>query len=171
MLPNNHNEQYLQWAEELLNGADKKEIIAAILEHSYHKLLDKNEYRKLTPITRKFSADLRNMEGKTRLYIAKGRNDGLNRKELANFIVEQTGIAKKAIEDIEVLDSYSFVSVPFEDAERIIARLKSLRFGKKHLFVEKAKEVKTKRPNSPKRDKNTRAKTRKEKKLLKEKSV
>ena len=64
LLPNNHNEQYLQWAEELLNGADKKEIIAAILEHSYHKLLDKNEYRKLTPITRKFSADSETWKGR-----------------------------------------------------------------------------------------------------------
>jgi len=163
LLLNDHNELYLQWAEELLSEADKKEIIAAILQHSYHKLLDKNEYCKLTPVTRKSPAGHRDMEGKTRLYIAKGKNDGLNRKELANFIVDQTGISKKAVEDIEVLDSYSFVTVPFEDAERIIAKLKSLRFGKKHLFVERAKEVKTKQSNPQKRDKDNRAKIRKEK--------
>lgn len=164
LLLNNHCEQYYQWAEELLNEADKKEIIAAILQHSYHKLLDKNEYRKLTPVTRNSSAAHRDMEGKTRLYIAKGKNDGLNRKVLADFIVDQTGIIKKAIEDIEVLDSYSFVTVPFEDAERIIAKLKSLRFGKKHLFVEKAKAIKIKKSSPEKRNKNFGVKTRKEKK-------
>ncbi len=170
LLLNNLNEQYLQWAEELLNEADKKKIIAAILEHSYHKLLNKNEYHKLTPVTRKFSSGHRDMEGKTRLFIAKGKNDGLNKKELADFIVDQTGIVKNAIEDIEVLESYSFVTVPFEHAERIIAQLKSLRFGKKHLFVEKAKAAKTKTSSPEKRNRSFRAKPRKEKKPLKEKS-
>lgn len=141
MLYNQENEQYRQWASELVNEADTQEVIAAILQHAFHKALNKNEYRKLTPITRKNSSNrfTNDMAGKTRLYIAKGKNDGLNKKELAEFIFEQTGTAKKAIEDIEVLDSYSFVTVPFEHAERIIAQLRSLRFGKKRLFVEKAK--------------------------------
>lgn len=145
LLINAGNDQYLKWADELVNEADHREIIAAILQHSYHKLLNKNEYRKLTPVSRKTSSENRNIEGKTRLYIAKGKNDGLSKRELAEFIVEQTGIAKQSIEDIEVLDAYSFVTVPFEDAERIITRLRNLRFGKKRLFVEKAKIVRTRK--------------------------
>jgi ATP-dependent RNA helicase DeaD len=78
-------------------------------------------------------------EGKTRLYIAKGSADGLTKKTLSEFIVEQTGIPKQLIENIEVFDQYSFVSVPFDKAERIIQRLKNFRFGQKRLFVEKAK--------------------------------
>lgn len=137
---NKSSEQYTAWADELLKEADPHEIIAAILQQSYHKLLNKSGYRKLTPVSRRNSNNrASDMEGKTRLYIAKGKDDGLNKKSLAEFIFEQTGVAKHSIEDIEVLDGYSFVTVPFESAERIIAKLRSLKFGKKHLFVEKAK--------------------------------
>ncbi len=166
LLSKDPEEQYLEWAEELLNDADQREIIAAILQHSYHKLLDKNEYRKLTPVTRKSQSGYREVEGKTRLYIAKGKNDGLNRKELAEFIVDQTGILKQAIEDIEVLDAYSFVTVPFEDAERIIARLRNFRFGKKRLFVEKAKVVKSPQKfNTGKEKKSDRENIKRRKKI------
>lgn len=144
LLHSHDNGQYLEWAFDWLKEADPQDVIAAILQHSYHKLLNKNSYRTLTPVNKNNHSGLRinrDMKGKTRLYITSGKSDGLNKKILAEFISEQTGIKKQSIEDIEVLESYSFVTVPFENAELIINKLRNFRTGKKRLFVEKAKEV------------------------------
>ncbi|NLE00215.1 MAG: DEAD/DEAH box helicase [Fibrobacter sp.] len=141
-------EQYRKWTQELLAESDPAEVVAALLKHAYGKMLNKDSYRKLTPVMRKKATSDRfssNMESKTRLYIAKGKADGLSRKTLAEFIVDQTGVAKQSIEDIEVFDGYSFVTVPFDKAERIITKLKSLKIGKNRLFVEKAKPAPQKR--------------------------
>lgn len=77
-------------------------------------------------------------EGATRLFIAKGRNDGFDKRKIAEYIAEQTGVRNSDIDDIKVLDAFSFVSVPFEKAEIIIHHFRSTIKGQKPL-VTKAK--------------------------------
>ena len=179
------------WADALLATETPRDVIAAVLQHSFGKVLDKSSYRKITPITKRPERDSRyperdrgfssdrgrgyadrdrgysdrgrgaygdrdrgyadrdrgyadrdrgyadrdrgfsdrdrgyaDQEGRTRLYIAKGRSSDYTKKSLVDFIVKNAGTSTKLIDDVEVFDNFSFITVPFAEAEHIIAKLK-----------------------------------------------
>jgi ATP-dependent RNA helicase DeaD len=58
--------------------------------------------------------------GKARLFIAMGRQDGLSPRKLVELLESQGGIPGRFIDDAAVMDDFSFVTVPFRDAERLI---------------------------------------------------
>ncbi|MFP4165062.1 MAG: DEAD/DEAH box helicase [Chitinispirillaceae bacterium] len=117
------------WARELLSScADQEQLLASVLKNSYGRLLDKNSYRQLTPVFHKKERRSNFIaEGKTRLFIAMGRNNKTTKKLLVDFIVKEAGISKKLIEGIEIHDRFSFVTVPFAEAEEILAKFKNRR--------------------------------------------
>lgn len=85
-----------------------------------------------------FSAD----NGQTRLYIAKGRSSEFTKRSLVDFIVNTAGTPPRLIDNVEVFDNFSFITVPFAEAERIILRLKKAGDNKRPL-AEKAKPAST----------------------------
>jgi ATP-dependent RNA helicase DeaD len=58
-------------------------------------------------------------EGTTRLFIAKGKNDGFNKKKAISMITDVAGKGV-SIGTITIHDSFSFVNVPFAAAEIIL---------------------------------------------------
>ncbi len=54
------------------------------------------------------------------LFIAKGRNDGMDQRSLVDFIADETGIDQSLISNVKVLDAFSFFAVPHEDAGKIL---------------------------------------------------
>ena len=54
------------------------------------------------------------------LFIAKGRNDGMDHKSLVEFIVAQTNTAEEEISNVKVLDAFSFFAVPNSQAGKIL---------------------------------------------------
>lgn len=144
------------WADALLTDAEPRDIIASVLKLSYGKVLDKSSYRKLTPVGKK--SERRSygdkgdrgdrmsteQEGKTRLYIAKGRADNFTKRTLVDFVVKKAGTPTRLIDDVEVFDRFSFITVPFAEAEHIIAKLK--KSGENHRpLAEKAKPAEKRR--------------------------
>lgn len=128
------------WADTLLAECDPRDTIAAVLQHSFGKILDKSSYKKLTPVGKRSEREKKftEQEGRTRLYIAKGRSANFSKRSLVDFIVKKAGTPMRMIDDVEVFDNFSFVTVPFEEAERIIAKLKKA--GENHRpLAEKAK--------------------------------
>ncbi len=134
---------FQDWAEELLSSdADPKRIIASVLKNSYGKLLDKSNYRQLTPVFRKkerkpTDRHFQEESGKTRLFIALGKNNKATKKLLVEFIVDEAGISKDLIEEIEIYDNFSFVTVPFAEAEVILSSFKAR--GGRQSLISKAK--------------------------------
>jgi len=59
-------------------------------------------------------------QGKARLFIAMGRQDGLSPKKLVELLESQGGIPGRFVDDAAVMEDFSFVTVPFRDAERLI---------------------------------------------------
>jgi ATP-dependent RNA helicase DeaD len=59
-------------------------------------------------------------KGTARMFIAKGRMDDMGPRELVEFIQAETGVDQRKIDDVKILESFSFFAAPFEDAERII---------------------------------------------------
>lgn len=59
-------------------------------------------------------------QGFTRLFIAKGERDGLNRRDLVQFIMDKTGAHNQDIQKVEVHDDFSFISAPYQVADSIL---------------------------------------------------
>ncbi len=78
-------------------------------------------------------------KGTARLFIAKGRDDMKDVSSLVSFINKETGVDKKLIDDVKMLDNFSFFVVPFGDAERILHCFQAKSNGKKSL-VSRAKK-------------------------------
>ncbi|MGL5055576.1 MAG: DEAD/DEAH box helicase [Fusobacteriaceae bacterium] len=79
--------------------------------------------------------------GKVRLFIALGKKDGITLKKLLDKISKKANVAENKIRNVELYENFSFVSVPFKEAEVIIDAFEVERTGKKPL-IEKAKESK-----------------------------
>ncbi len=157
------NENYHELAREILAEKDAEEALAAILSCFYQKELDISRYRKIEAIVPrkrksreerreearnkgpydKVKAPSMDEEGTTRLFIARGRKDGLTKSMLCNIIMDQAGVKDQDIGDIEVLEECSFISAPFSVAEKILSSY-SDRNHKGKPVVMKAKESRKK---------------------------
>ncbi|MDR0307861.1 MAG: DEAD/DEAH box helicase [Chitinispirillales bacterium] len=135
------------WAKELLsNDKDPQALLASVLKNSYGRILDKGSYRQITPVFRKKERrDERGRESQAknnqrsegvRLFIALGKSSKATKKLLTEFIVNEAGIAKELIEDIQILDRFSFVTVPLTQAEIILAKFKNK--GGKEALIQRA---------------------------------
>lgn len=120
------SEPFSRMAEELLEDADPHMVLAALLKHAYAGELDPTNYN-----------EIRNghprIQGKTRLFIAKGRRDQMTRRRLASFIQQIAGVDPRKIDDIQVLENFSFVTVPLREAEVILQAFRRQSNGKRPL--------------------------------------
>ena len=80
-------------------------------------------------------------KGTARLFIAKGKKDNISPKKLVDFLQKETGVSQSRIDDVKVLDAFSFFAVPFGDAEKVLKVFQSK--GKRSL-VSRAKARKDK---------------------------
>ena len=64
------------------------------------------------------------VQGKTRLFVALGKKDKMTAKKLVDLIISKVPIKARQIKDIQIMDKFSFITVPFEKAERIVSRFK-----------------------------------------------
>ena len=124
-------EQYSKIAEELLESAEPEKLVAALLKHSFKDTLDENNYRKI-------DTNLVDNTGKTRLFVTQGRKDNLTKRKLIDIIKGKCNVPSSKIEDIKILDNFSFVTLPFGDAEIVLSYFKAGR-KRSDLFITKAK--------------------------------
>ncbi len=103
-------------AEELLELYSPEVALSALLRLAFRSELDEANY----PEIRSFSVD---RKGTTRLFLAVGKRDGYTGRKVVDMLKQRCGLRDKHIDDVAVLESYSFVSVPFADAENIVREL------------------------------------------------
>ncbi|MDO4691025.1 MAG: DEAD/DEAH box helicase [Fusobacterium sp.] len=132
ILIDNDYENFKKLARELLKMEESENIVAALLKSAYSDILDESNYNEISPVKMEET-------GKTRLFIAMGRNDKMTAKKLVELIVKKAKIKQSSIKNAEVYESFSFVSVPFKEAELIIEAFSKDRKGRKPL-IEKAKK-------------------------------
>ncbi len=135
-------EEYLEIARSVLSGRVPEEAFASLLSSIYKNELDASRYREISAIAprrereksrREKREEARNRErydkikapsldegGTTRLFIARGRKDGLTKAMLINIIMDQAGVRDEDIRDVEINDTSSFISAPFSVAETIL---------------------------------------------------
>ena len=128
------DKKYLNWAQDLLKDNDAEKVLASLLTYSFEEKLNADAYGELKPIgassrdSKGQSSSSRgrqlDQEGKARLFVALGKKDGYDVKKLVNLVIGRVSIKYKQIRDIQIMDNFSFISVPFEKAEEIVANFK-----------------------------------------------
>jgi ATP-dependent RNA helicase DeaD len=121
----------MELAREMMSEASPEEAIAALIKLSFSDELSEESYNEIKEVNIDKS-------GKTRLFVALGREKGYNPKKLAEYIQKETKVDQNKIRDIKIMDNFSFVTVPFEEAEIILGIFQKQKKGRKSL-VEKAK--------------------------------
>lgn len=145
-------------ASALLSGRKAEDVITSLIHHFYHASLDITQYKDIAPKKKKENdrkkADRErpydkvhtpslDENGITRLFIARGKKDGITKKTLVKIINEQTGVRDRDLRDIQVMDEFSFVNAPYDTAEHILSVFKNIRIDGRTL-IEKAKNDKNK---------------------------
>jgi ATP-dependent RNA helicase DeaD len=126
---------YLELAQELMSeGADAQRLVAAMLQYNFGDELKEENYRDL----QQFNSSV-DMKGITRLFVAKGKHDGMNPKALVDFLSREANIDPKQIRDVQVFDKFSFINVPFLEAEQLLAVFEKNKRSRKPLIT-RAKE-------------------------------
>lgn len=127
---------YKNMATSLLEEEDPKTILAALLKHSFAESLDPNEYDDLKARgrgsvradrpdrgardTQRGSQSHLNKYGSARLFITTGRKDGANPGKILQMIDNDFGVPGSSVGQIEIMEDYSFISVPLKEAETIL---------------------------------------------------
>ena len=137
------SDTYRELAASVLAGRDPEEAVASLLASIYRNELDISRYHDIAaiqPRTRAKESQRRSRreesrnrerydrvrtpsmdeEGTTRLFIARGRKDGLTKPMLINIMMDQAGVRDEDIQDIEINETSSFISAPFSVAETIL---------------------------------------------------
>ena len=60
-----------------------------------------------------------------------GKRDGYTARKLVDMLKFKCGLRDKYINDVQISDNFSFVSVPFHDAEEIVRKLNRLNRGRR----------------------------------------
>jgi ATP-dependent RNA helicase DeaD len=127
----------LEMSEKLLEEFPAEKILAALLKYAFKEMFDESMYAEIS------GSSYVDRKGKTRLFIAMGKVDGMTPDKLSEFIQEETGESDLKIMDAEIFPHFSFVTVPFAQAEKLLEIFKNKMRGRKP-FVELAQKSKGK---------------------------
>jgi ATP-dependent RNA helicase DeaD len=127
--------EYAEMARDLMERRDPEQILGAILQYSFQEELDEKNYVEIEDA-------VINLKGRTRLFVAQGRKDGLTPKKLITIIKDKCNISSEKINQIQILDKFSFVTLPFNEAELLLEHFKKKKKGRYPLITKATKEKK-----------------------------
>lgn len=126
--------QYLDFAREMLGKNKPDDTLAALIKYTFGEELNARSYTEIRDV----SIDVK---GTTRLFVAKGKTDGMNASKIVDMIKQTAQVNPRKIRDVRVFDKFSFITVPFEEAEIILHAFKKKKQARRPI-VERAKEKK-----------------------------
>jgi len=134
IISENKHQKYMDISKLLLSDNEPLDVVASLLKYSFNGEFDEHSYNEISEVSI-------NKHGKTRLFIAMGKTAKMDEKKLVEFLMNKTGLSRINIKDIKVFDNFSFLTVPFEEAEVILKYFSKHKRGRKPL-VDKAKDRK-----------------------------
>ena len=118
MLNDELDPMYHNWADKLIEGRDSTDTLAAVLAYAFEDELDTDAYSELSKTSQQ--SNQLDKQGKARLFVALGKKDKMTPQKLVDMIMSRVSIRPKQISDIQLMDSFSFITVPFDKAEQIV---------------------------------------------------
>lgn len=149
-------EPYFDLAHELLGGVDPEEMVAALLRLHYKDEFNPESYKPIKEVRseNKFESRFDKMRGETkrfrksldgegngvRLFIAKGKMDDMTPRKLVEMLQEETNVPQRFMDQVKVMEKFSFVTVPQKEAETIVKHFRRAAGKGKRALVEIAKD-------------------------------
>lgn len=134
ILESSPDKEYVDFAKEILAENKPEEILGAFIKHAFGEELSRSSYGKIRDV----SVD---MKGTTRLFVARGKIDNMDTRKIVDMIKQVALVDSRKIQDVRVFEKFSFVTVPFAEAETILHAFKKQKMTKRPI-VERAKEKK-----------------------------
>ena len=128
---------YMQMITDMAEDADPYQIAASLMALSFQEQLDESNYREISEPNRQNFVD---RKGKTRLFVGKGRKEQFTKKNIVDYITKKAKIRGSAIYDIQIFESYSFITVPFQEAEIILDAFRNINAVNNRPVITRAKE-------------------------------
>lgn len=137
---------YVSMATNLMATYQPEELITSLLEIAFKELLDESVYSDISDVrggsrnsnssyNSDSSRDRYNSRpdgaGTSRLFIAMGKKDGHTRRSIVELIKDKAKTHDKKINDVQIFENYSFITVPFQEAEIILNRFRRETRGNK----------------------------------------
>ena len=129
-------DEYEDLSKKILELWEPTKVLSAILKWAYKWAFSENNYKNIREESS--GGSFGNADWKTRLFIARWRNHGLDLIGVKKLIEAETWVDMKPVRDVALFDEFSFMNINAEDAEVILATFKSL--NKIKPLVVKAKE-------------------------------
>lgn len=111
---------YTEMAREILAENSAETALAALLRLAFKTQLEESNY----PEIRRIDVDRR---GTARLFIALGKSDGYRPRMIVDLLKTECSIPDQRIDDVKCMDEFSFATIPYEDAEKAIKKLNSMK--------------------------------------------
>lgn len=118
LLEKGAHEKYLSMAQELIKDKEAVNVLAALLRLNYANEFNTEHYSDISKVP------VNTNEWKTRIFIALGKKAWYYPKTMVDFIVEETGIPSREIDDVRVLEDFSFITVPDYQSEIVLKTFK-----------------------------------------------
>ncbi|MCR5188104.1 MAG: DEAD/DEAH box helicase [Treponema sp.] len=116
---NPFDDKYKTLAQELAEGNDPTEVLAGILSVFYGEKLSSKHYGRIS------SKEFGPKSNQTRIFVSLGKQDGYRAKEIAAYFSELLHIPGRLVDDIDVAQQFSLVSLPTASAKKAIELSKS----------------------------------------------
>ena len=123
IIKENDFDAYKELAEKLMDGRDAKQVLASVLRHVYEDEFLPDNYSEIQDVKVK-------IDDKTRLFIALGSKDGYNVGRLLDLLNKKAKTPGRKVKDVKIMDKYSFITVPLQEAQYIMRALNSKKDAK-----------------------------------------
>lgn len=130
---------YLDFAEQLLEHFQPAELAAAALRMALKNELCIDNYQRFDNAKTKPEKSEREDNGRVRMFVAAGKDDGFGAGKILDLIWEKTGIRGTFIGKIDCYDKFSFLDVSQRDATVLEKAFRTFGTGKAP-FMEIARE-------------------------------
>jgi ATP-dependent RNA helicase DeaD len=107
-------ELWLELADAILESAEPRVALSAALFEAFGAEIDPERYRKIEG----YSVDA---AATARLFVGSGKRDKATPARIAAIVKRLSGLPDRLIGGIEVYENFSFVTVPYEAAERVLS--------------------------------------------------
>lgn len=132
---------YIEVADRLVENTNPRDVVAALLKMHYESDFDQTKYRDIIEQTRETRfANKWGQGGQTRLFVALGRREGYTGRSLLEMITKESGVQWRDIDDLKMMDDFSFISVSSSNAEIITGAFANKTINGKKSIINRAKE-------------------------------
>ena len=112
-------EKFQNLAEELCQNQDPQAVVASLLSIMYGEKLSPKHYGKIS------TKDMEPHGNQLRIFVSLGKKDGYRARELADYFSNLLHIPGRMVDDIDVAQQFSLVSLPVASAKKAVEMSRS----------------------------------------------